>query len=179
MGLIESLRAMEIAPLAASTPGNDERVDGFTLELQKKENWCWAAVAVSVARHLGSLPFPTQCRLVERVRPACGQCRNALCDVPGDVVRALREQNVVTIAGNPGAPTLDAVLQELHQEQPVICKVLKDPGEPASLPHFVVIVRAHRDSSTVKVLDPGKDKFYEKRWGFDRFAAHCQEHYIL
>jgi hypothetical protein len=178
MGLKESLGAVELVPKAVAVPGDDERIEGFSLEPQEGDNWCWAAVTVSVARHLNSLLLATQCLVVEAALP-CDDCHDAVNDMPGNLVTALSKQHLTAVPGGNATPSLDIVLTELHQEQPVICQVQKDPDDPASMPHFVVIVRAHRKSATVKVLDPGKDKFYEKRWGLNRFVAHCQGYFTL
>lgn len=178
MSLRESLGTTNFGPVAGAGPVEDERVDNFMLETQARDNWCWAAVATSIARQQNSPIVLTQCQIVELALP-CADCLDALCDMPGDVVRALDDHNLTAVPGTTPAPDLDTALDALHHERPVICRVRKEPNEVDSLPHVVVIVRANRGSATVTVKDPSKDRYFDKRWDLASFATHCIEHFIL
>ena len=74
----------------------------FEMQKQQHSNWCWAAVAVSVARYFDPDSTWCQCRLASRMAKreklnvaGCGTCRNPSsvpkkCNQPWYLQKALR-----------------------------------------------------------------------------------------
>lgn len=125
------------APMAISV-----RVSGFAMEKQGQDNWCWAAVAVSVARKYNSASAWTQCRLATAFYAQHGHnkncCSNGLdCSQP----QALSQVFAITgnLAGQAMAHTVpfNDLVREIDAGRPVCVRI----GWPTSPPsgHFIAI----------------------------------------
>src|SRR4051794_4590811 len=78
-----------VAALAAGPPAYQLL---FNMQPQQQNNWCWAAVSVSVALLQAALPAWQQCQVVSQELGNATCCTNgssAVCDVPWYLDRAL------------------------------------------------------------------------------------------
>ena len=120
----------------------------FEMQKQQHSNWCWAAVAVSVARYFDPDSTWCQCRLASRMAKreklkvaACGTCRNPSavpkkCNQPWYLQKALRI--VKRLKGKPkGRPlSFRKTKQLIKAGRPVCARILWGEGPEA---HFVVV----------------------------------------
>src|SRR5205085_7405836 len=98
----------------------------MAMEKQQQTNWCWSAVAVSVAKHYDTASPWTQCRLVSRWTGKGDCCTNGAskdCNVEGYIDWALATtKNYATTALSAVPPA--KLLKELHNRRPVCCRVV-------------------------------------------------------
>lgn len=130
----------------------------FTM-LQQPENssWCWAAVAVSVSRHLNPASAWTMASLVDKAfnkngcTPAIPECNQQWC-----------LQNALNITGNFCKYTqelsdaeLFMISEQLEKNRPLPCLTYL----PNSGPHFVVITAIYLKNGEpwVTIEDPQED----------------------
>jgi hypothetical protein len=177
MRLKEILRASLFSAPAAGAPPDDAKIN-FALETQTGSNWCWAAVTLSIAKSHGAPHIATQCQIVQQALPACPDCTQLACDIPGDVVNALTLEGINSIH-HGGAPNFGTIFDELRGGRVVVCLVRKEPGVPGSLPHAVVISAANRPNQIIGVQDPAPDRYYGQDWYLVHFADHCIGHILI
>lgn len=162
------------------TPENDKLPASFNLENQEGDNWCWAAVAISVSRYLNALPISSQCELAKLEVAGCQDCGNARkCDKVGNVVRALERENIVAkeIEGSPGAGTIS---HEISNDRPLIMKMSREPKTQLSLSHYVV-VEGYRKAGRILIMkDPAKGlKRWEGRFKLGPLEDNCRSHILV
>jgi hypothetical protein len=170
--VVPRLGALLVDPSGTATkpPSAPGRQLKFTMECQKASQWCWAAVAVSVARFYSPATPRQQCTLASEVlcRTCCGgsdECgaddHPSGCDRPYLVyhplgaVGHLHEIRAAPIA-LPAAPDTLTVQGEVDSRRPVVCRIgWKDGGG-----HFVVLHGYDLSGATplVHVADPVNDK---------------------
>jgi hypothetical protein len=121
---------------------------------QEQDNWCWSAVAVSVAQHYNSATTWTrQCDVAshELAKTCCPPGSNTACDVPWYLDQALtRVGHYNTWAS--GTLTLDEIRAEIDVNHPVGARI----GWSGGGGHFVVISGYSRSSAGefVTIDDP-------------------------
>lgn len=112
-------------------------VETFEMEDQKTRLWCWAAVAVSLARFYGD-PGWTQCRVVKEVlkrdHDCCDDPVPPECNTPGDLEMALRHVGCHDSAIG-GAPPPSLIAVRLDAGHPVAVEIAWEDGGA----HYVVI----------------------------------------
>ena len=131
----------------------------FQMQEQEADQWCWAAVAVSVANFIKPNPDLCQCKLAARAFGIPGGCSGtpppAACNRPLGLIRALNELSLHS--GDPivGPISFDHVRDTIDSGWPVPVRIVWDdnPGNA----HFVVITGysvATSGAPCVQVDDP-------------------------
>lgn len=121
----------------------------FPIECQKASQWCWAAVAVSVARFYSPASPWEQCTLAGEVlhKTCCGgsdECGED--DHPPDCDRPYRVYHPLGVVGHlneirrstlplPAAPNTRTIQGELDARRPIVCRI----GWKGGSGHFVVL----------------------------------------
>lgn len=162
-GATESDSAAPV-PGTAAPLGLKWRVLDFEMQVQEQTNWCWAAVAVSVAHFYGPASTATQCGLADaqlRRQDCCGAGAGdpLRCDVYGMLGSSLYR------VGHLGRWTVEQTVSqaglagEIDGCRPLCARVAWDGGGA----HFVAVVgylsgsASLAGSALVAVDDP--------RWG--------------
>ena len=95
------------------------------MQMQEQDNWCWAAVAVSVAQFYSSTtPWTQQCDVASRelAKMCCPAGVNAACDVPWYLDNALtRVGHFSTWTNGPG--TLGDIQGEIDNGRPLGARI--------------------------------------------------------
>jgi Papain-like cysteine protease AvrRpt2 len=132
----------------AAAPGID-----FVIQRQGADQWCWAAVTVSVALHYDPATSVTQCQLAKLVIGANGCCDDPTsdaCNQQADLELALdRTQH---LRQGPIDPLdFGALMREITARRLVCCRIETD-----GVGHFVVISGCSEaeGSQSVDVHDP-------------------------
>ena len=114
----------------------------FTMQEQKLDQWCWAAVAVSIANYVKPDSAPSQCEVASRVFTkvsggCCGGSISDACDQPATLTQALD-----AVHHDAGVPILGPLKFTKIQEVidggwPIPVRIVweDNPGNA----HFVVI----------------------------------------
>lgn len=112
----------------------------FVLELQEQDNWCWVAVAVSVAKFFNPAISIRQCDLATVVLRSTGHLarKHDCCNAPDTCDQVHKLQDALTEVGHlrrhgPRLPVSD-VRREIHGGRPVACRVA---GVASG--HFVIV----------------------------------------
>jgi hypothetical protein len=121
----------------------------FTMEQQTQTNWCWSAVATSVAQFYDSASGWTQCTL------AAVELGRDCCLAPGPCNKDWFLDSALTRTGNlqafvGGPQTLQTIQQEVDVDRPLGARIQWSGGGG----HFVVITGYDEVSSLVTVEDP-------------------------
>jgi len=152
-----ALSEVEPETLGAAPEGTGKTLP-FTMEMQRSEEWCWAAVAVSVARFYDSGSTWSQCSLVNAefvVETCCSNGSAEECNQPWYL------ENGLTRAGHfsekvDATLSLDDLCQEIDNDRPVGCWI----AWPDGTGHFVILNGYARNFSTepateyISVRDP-------------------------
>jgi len=95
-------------------------VISFTMEPQRAEFWCWAAVASSVSHHYTASSQWTQCLVVNAVRGVshcCGNENSPTCNVMSSLESALRRTGNLAPNGVLNAPASPDQIQTLIRDR--------------------------------------------------------------
>jgi hypothetical protein len=130
----------------------------FELELQPddRNNWCWAAVAVSISRYFNPESPWTLERLVETIFSQNDFCDSDNLDCQWCLQNALFTTcNFTEISGPPDAlnpEVISRIQQEIAEGRPVACRV----RYPEGAGHFVVIygIDTTGDQPILQIRDP-------------------------
>lgn len=127
----------------------------FRMQRQMHSNWCWAAVATSVALFYNPKSKWTQCGVAERYlhqRHCCGKHVNGECNQTGHL------QEVLPLVGHAAEPAyvegkipFTRAQQEIDAGRPLGVRTLWRDGEGA---HFLAIIGYHRGLKMLTVADP-------------------------
>ena len=137
---------------AAATSG---RLTGFEMETQLHDNWCWAAVSVSVAKFLNAASPWSQCSIAtdQLGQDCCEGFTKEDCDKvwyldsPLQAIGAYQDQK-------SGETPFDQTAEFIDDGLPVCCYILWDGG-PAG--HFIAIggwTNSASGAQYVDVYDP-------------------------
>jgi hypothetical protein len=114
-----------------------ENVLSFSMQKQKMDNWCWAAVTVSLKSFYDPYSRLTQGDVVAAALelPYCKLTPTpAVCDQPHDLITVLKThgllQQVIESSVEP-----DTIIQEIDAGRPLCCQI--DYGGEGG--HFIVI----------------------------------------
>lgn len=136
--------AMAAAP--STLPGAGKTL-GFNIEMQEQTQWCWAAVAVSVARFYQPSNTLTQCRVANMVLGTNGCCSNpGPCNIDNyleDALGAVAHYRDI----EPEPLPFSDVNGEITSDRPLGCRI----GWFGGGGHFVVIHGASVDGSGAAV----------------------------
>jgi hypothetical protein len=145
-----------------STQGSEWHALRFHMQQQEKSNWCWAAVAASIARFFRPADTVTQCSIANgelRRSDCCGNCEGAddPCNVPGYVMSSLYRVGHFKkwLAHQP--PGQQQIAQEVDGSRPLCARVVWQGGGS----HYLTIVGYAKPADTspdcmtgVAVADP-------------------------
>lgn len=123
------------------------------MQRQQQDQWCWAAVTVSVATYYGVDTDLTQCRLVNAVfnlETCCNDGGTDACNRPWYLDRALNWTRMLKRAV-PGAPAeLDEVRAEIDSGRPVGVHIHWRGGDAG---HFIAIEGYREDEGMFAIED--------------------------
>jgi hypothetical protein len=153
--------------------GEEAAIERFPIQEQQYSNWCWAAVAASVASHYSGA-IVKQCEIAEEEL-----AREVCCDPNGSNAA---EFNVTNVLGSPlnrrgclqrcgrhKRAKRDEIIEELRQKRPICVRTVWPDGGA----HFVVIVGCWTEAEhTWLILD---DPFWgPSEYCYDGFADHYE-----
>ena len=135
----------------------------FRMERQKMDNWCWAAVAVSMARYSDRNSHWRQCEVVRLVlsrlsrkgakkRPFPDCCAKPVpgeCDEPWNLEDALEQVGRPARSSKAGHLSFEKIQAEIKVGRP-LCAWIKWRGRGA---HFVVVSGCHINRKRVPQVD--------------------------
>jgi hypothetical protein len=141
---------------------------------QELDQWCWAAVAVSLAEYLKPYSAPSQCKLAGMVLNIPGGCCPDLapCDQPAALTAALDAVNCH--AGNPilGPVTFDQIKQTIDTGWPIPVRIVWEDNSANA--HFVVISGYSVSNQRIPLLQVD-DPFYGRSIvDYDTFVSCYQ-----
>jgi Papain-like cysteine protease AvrRpt2 len=121
----------------------------FKIETQKKSEWCWAAVAVSIEKYFNPKSTLTQCEVAKEVLDAKNkECSDPEINLPASLTIALHQRG--WLSGKMNSPlSFDLVRQEIDAGRPV-CARIKWNGGGA---HFIVLTGYEILQSGARHLD--------------------------
>jgi hypothetical protein len=127
---------------------------GFDVDSQEQTHWCWAAVAVSVARHFDSATPWLQCALVNaelQQTSCCEEGGSPSCNVDGYLDLALKRVAHFR-AMRTGVIDFSEALSEIGASRPRCARIVWTEGGG----HFVVVlgVRQTGDNRVLRIGDP-------------------------
>lgn len=151
MSILEQSRVALAPPVGGGGPVAANRQLDFVCERQVQSNWCWAAVAVSIARYYRADSHWTQCALASaELGPAVCCSSPAPCNTPWYLDSALGRVGHADGGAAPGVLTLAELASELGAGQPVAVRI----GYFGGGGHFVVVEGADLDEEMLDVEDP-------------------------
>jgi hypothetical protein len=126
-----------------------------TMQTQDQTNWCWAAVAASIADYYGS-NVKTQCQIVTDMLPGAATARcctdgsSAQCNKPYQLLKSLGDVGHLAATGSEPKPLKPEIVQsEIGAGRPVGIQIFwRDTGGR----HFIAVT-GYAESS-VDVRDP-------------------------
>jgi hypothetical protein len=124
-------------------PGTELGALPVVVERQKRTEWCWAAVSVSVNRFFRPAATHTQCELAASVlrRECCDPKEGRECNHPHTLHTVLASLHL--LAGGPvrKPSTFEDIRKAIDAGHPicVLIRWLNDAGEFSGRAHFVVI----------------------------------------
>jgi Papain-like cysteine protease AvrRpt2 len=135
------LKSLEAA--VPTSTGTITKID-FKVSHQKKDQWCWAAVASSVANYYHPGSGCTQCEVAsKKFKVDCSSDKTGICD------KMLELDEALALTGNlkesiSAVLDTDKITAELQKKHPVCIRVYwrEDSGG-----HFLVITGVYQDSS--------------------------------
>lgn len=154
----------------------DRTMTGFEMEPQCHSNWCWAAVAASVAAYYDQGTYMRQCEIadLELKRKDCCQSR---CGA------ALLDFNVTNVFASPlnrvdcfrrlarfKKATPSEVRQELEAGKPICVRTVWPEGGA----HFLTIVGCWYDPEGTPMLALDDPFWGRSEYSYDRFSKHYQ-----
>ena len=178
MSVIDTTRRpLDLSAQPALTSASGRRaMIAFAMEEQCHSNWCWAAVAASVAAYYDNGTYKKQCEIAALDLDRADCCAHA-CGAK-DV-----ECNVTNVFGSPlnrvrclqrlerfKQATPSEVLEELEAGRPICVRTVW-PGGGA---HFVAIVGSWLDAGGASMLALDDPFWGRSEYSYDRFATHYQ-----
>jgi hypothetical protein len=111
----------------------------FAMQYQEQGNWCWAAVATSVARFFNSRTTRTQCNIADaelKRTDCCGAGAGGACNVYGYLASALNRVGHLKAWRPSGAATPAELKTEIDNGRPLCLRVAWASGGA----HFLAVV---------------------------------------
>jgi hypothetical protein len=138
----------------------------FIIQTQEQDQWCWAAVSVSVDRYFSALSSFTQCSLASQILSSDCCAAPVPCNTPAflqDALQAIGKLREVRPASLSFAETVD----ELSHGFPIGVRI----GWFGGGGHFLVI-RGCRDGPGVHLLNIADPWFVDSIQDFDNFSSN-------
>jgi hypothetical protein len=139
---------------AARAQGRSHDI-GLHMERQLHSNWCWAAVATSVAKFYAPASRWTQCLVVSRElgrKTCCRKGANGSCNVAGHLQKSLK---VVGHAEHPPyikrSVSFGRAQREIDAGRPL---GVRTQWAGSVIGHFVAVVGYHKEFDMLTVADP-------------------------
>lgn len=147
---------------------------GFAIEPQEQQNWCWAAVGVSIARFYDPSLAETQCKLANRSLGRNDCCADGASD-PGKCDRPWYLQNVLQLNDNlesvsAGRLSFGAVQTEIGNGSPLGSRI----GWSGGGGHFAVITGWRLGESGVEYIDIADPIFLNSQIAYAEYASSYQ-----
>jgi Papain-like cysteine protease AvrRpt2 len=148
----------------------------FRMEPQRYSNWCWAAVAASVAAYYNQGTYKPQCEIadLELERKDC-------CTPPDDAAHF--DFNVTNVFASP-LNRVDCFqrLSRFQQAQPSEVREELEAGRPIGVrtvwpdggAHFLAIVGCWSDTEGAPMLALDDPFWGRSEYSYDRFSKHYQ-----
>jgi hypothetical protein len=137
----------------AAPPATTEWVRlNFAVQRQLQDQWCWAAVSASIARHYGAAKW-TQCAVVNEELEQTDCCHNGAtpdCNQPWYLDRALRRVGALKKVESGRPRDLKKVRREIDANRPVCVRI----GWGGGGGHFITVEGYRGDGGLVAVEDP-------------------------
>jgi hypothetical protein len=146
----------------------------FPMQEQTEDQWCWAAVAVSVNNYFFPGSKLTQCQMASAVFKKNCCAKKHLCDWPAKLQRALEELRNQTATGSRQltfpAPckmlSFDEIETEIKNCLPVCVRI----GWADGGGHFVVIYGCERSASGEESVDVADPLFGDSNLDYREFS---------
>lgn len=130
--------------------GQHEVILDLVLERQRQANWCWAAIASSLARYYGGEAVE-QDEIASRVIGV--ECRDPAFDERSNVYATLRDALLAVGCysdWSPARPSFERIRSEIDAGRPLcICIEWRTTGL-----HYVVVTGYHERGAELRVDDP-------------------------
>jgi ABC-type bacteriocin/lantibiotic exporter with double-glycine peptidase domain len=123
----------------------------FVMQPQEQTEWCWAAVAASIANFYARNNQSKQCDVVNKTLRRTDCCRDGssdFCNQQVDVDTALSRVGHLQ-RKQPGQPDFNIVVAEMNAGRPLAVRILWSGGGG----HVIVVYGATNDRK-VNVADP-------------------------
>lgn len=128
------------------------RILKVEIPIQRRDNWCWAAVATGIACAYGDTELTSQCKVATRIfstenppRQCCPSDENGGdCDVPKPLTHALRipgHEYLDKVLG-PGPQSWDFIKKEIDEKRPIGVCILRSGNQG----HFLAITGYREDT---------------------------------
>jgi hypothetical protein len=148
----------------------------FRMQRQRHSNWCWSAVATSIALFYDPERKLTQCGVANRnlhQRNCCGKGAHSKCNVTGHLRHVLR---LVRHARRPceikRRIPFSRVEQEINAERPLGVRTQWRGGDQG---HFLTIIGYHRELELLTIADPLFGRSYWHYGAFSKGYRHSGE----
>ncbi len=154
-----------IAALAAagSPVGCGNPLTKFKGQVQEQTNWCWAAVAASIADYYDNTKFVKQCEVASASIPTPGQdcCAtpsSSACNVTvKDMgIPLFHTGNLGPQAWLSNLPPMSAVVKEIDNCRPIAMSINWLSGPAKGEGHGLAIIGYKKDPDQLIIWDPGK-----------------------
>jgi Papain-like cysteine protease AvrRpt2 len=155
MSVLSRSRVSLAPPLGGAPPGPPpHRQLAFDCERQEQTNWCWSAVAVSIARYFSPATTWTQCSLAraELGKQTCCTQGNGECDEPWYLERALARVGHSNGGAAAGVAGFAALASEINSGRPLGVRI----GWYGNGGHFVVVEGYSASDQMLNVEDPNE-----------------------
>lgn len=178
MSVIDTTRRpldLSAAGTASSSSQHRAMLD-FDMEPQRHSNWCWAAVAASVAAYYDNGTYKKQCEIaaldLDRSDCCAHDCgaKDVKCNVTNVFGSPLNRVRCLQRVERFKQATPSQVLEELEAGRPICVRTVW-PGGGA---HFVAIVGSWLDAEGTSMLALDDPFWGRSEYSYDRFATHYQ-----
>ena len=149
---------------------------GFSMQLQQQTEWCWAAVAASIAAYFNSSgpsggPW-RQCEVANTVRKQTTCCQNgssANCNHDDYLDSALTAVKHLAGPVNPSTISYADISQEVDNNRPVAVRI----GWYGDGGHFVVL-GGYDDSGGAQIVDVEDPRYGPSTYDYTQFCTAYQ-----
>lgn len=161
----------------AASRGSETRLPKkFVMEPQLHINWCWAAVAASVAAYYKEGPHLSQCQIANLELESSDCCEriggsiNVDCNVPNVFASPLNRVGCFAKLARFKQASFEEVRQELQAGRPICVRTVWLDGGA----HFVAIVGCWSDDKGTPMLAVDDPFWGRSEYSYDRFSEHYQ-----
>ena len=162
-------------PAVSSQSGHRAMIN-FAMEEQCHSNWCWAAVAASVAAYYDRGTYKKQCNIaaLELAREDCCSyscgAEDVECNLTNVFASPLNRVRCLERLERFKQATPSEVLEELEAGRPICVRTLWPDGSA----HFLAIVGCWSDTDGTPMLALDDPFWGRSEYSYDRFSTHYQ-----